>query len=74
VSHQGDGGNVEYTLKRVDLGGRQTILIRERRSHEPFEVLADPSVPVREVDAHVRAALINELTDRQKPADPAASA
>jgi hypothetical protein len=74
VSHHGDGGNVEYTLKRVDLGGRQTILIRQRRSHEPYEVLADPSVPAREIDAHVRAALINELAARREREDPAASA
>ncbi|RSM43832.1 hypothetical protein DMA12_18380 [Amycolatopsis balhimycina DSM 5908] len=65
---------MEYTVKRVDLGGRQTILIREKRSHEPFEVLADRSVPAREIDAHVRAALIRELVDRRQPEDPAASA
>ncbi|OXM53733.1 hypothetical protein CFP71_21210 [Amycolatopsis thailandensis] len=65
----------EYTLTRVDLGGLRSIAIRFG-TDGTYEVLADHSVPDWEVDAYVRAALIQEQTSRRQaePGDPAASA
>lgn len=71
-----DGVTDEYTVTRVDLGGLRSIVVR-LAEHGAHEVLADHATPRSEIDAYVRAALVQVLKDhrsRNDGEDPAASA
>lgn len=54
----------DYHLIRVSLNWREPIIIDT--SGTVPHVWADPSIPQREIDAAVRAALIPKLTDRDR--------
>jgi hypothetical protein len=55
----------EYDLTRMDFRGNQTIYIHDREGQPP-EVFADHTIPEREIDAYVRAAMIRRLIEREE--------